>query len=523
MCKCNKTSSENCGQDCGCKFEVDAGCVRYSSDALPTIDVKEGDLLETILHKIDSIISDTIEGLSDPYILPRANDTRLGGVKIGTNIQVTEDGVISVDLTGLEMDWGNILNTPTTISEYGITDAVQSNSPITAGTHTKITYDEKGLILSATNATTDDITEGDNQYFTQTRVRSTPLTGLSVSGTTVSSTDTILQAMGKLQNQINSLLGSMSYQGVWNANTNSPTLTSSTGTKGYVYKVTVAGSTNLDGITDWKAGDFAVFNGSTWDKWDSTDAITSINGYTSGSITLTTDDVSEGSTNRYWTNARTIASVLTSFVSGAGTVSSSDTVLSALQKIVGNIDLKIQSTGSNTTNRLMKWSSATTASDSQITDDGTTLAIGTPLSSGAKIVLATSSQQKTIWSNNSANNGQAIYGVASGTGTIYGVFGQAFGATATNNYGVTGYADNTSTGTNIGISGYAGNGVDNYAIQLQDGTEGAGKYLKAVTSDGKGHWSTITSSDITGGASGSFTSQDGKTITVTNGIITSIV
>ena len=65
-----------------------------------------------------------------------------------------------------------------------------------------------------------------------------------------------------------SLIGAVVYQGVWNANTNSPALASSTGTKGHYYKVSVAGETTLDGIAGWQVGDTAIFNGSTWDKID---------------------------------------------------------------------------------------------------------------------------------------------------------------------------------------------------------------------------------------------------------------
>ena len=68
------------------------------------------------------------------------------------------------------------------------------------------------------------------------------------------------------------VLGALSYQGTWNASTNTPTLTSSVGTKGYYYVVDVAGTTDLNGITDWLVGDWAVFNGSVWQKVDNTDA-----------------------------------------------------------------------------------------------------------------------------------------------------------------------------------------------------------------------------------------------------------
>ena len=84
--------------------------------------------------------------------------------------------------------------------------------------------------------------------------------------------------------------GSLVYQGTWNASTNTPTLTSSVGNKGYYYVVSVAGSTNLDGETLWGVGDWAVFNGSVWQKIDNTDAVTSVNGYT-GTVVLTAADV----------------------------------------------------------------------------------------------------------------------------------------------------------------------------------------------------------------------------------------
>ena len=51
------------------------------------------------------------------------------------------------------------------------------------------------------------------------------------------------------------------YQGTWNASTNVPTLTSSVGVQGYYYIVSVAGSTNLNGQTNWGVGDWVIFNG----------------------------------------------------------------------------------------------------------------------------------------------------------------------------------------------------------------------------------------------------------------------
>jgi len=74
--------------------------------------------------------------------------------------------------------------------------------------------------------------------------------------------------------------GAVNYKGTWNANSNSPMLTSSVGNQGDYYVVNIAGTTNLNGITDWQVGDWAIFNGSVWQKVDNTDGVTSVNGQT---------------------------------------------------------------------------------------------------------------------------------------------------------------------------------------------------------------------------------------------------
>lgn len=148
------------------------------------------------------------------------------------------------------------------------------------------------------------------------------LTGINITGGTVQATDSILTGFGKLQNQINALVGSTIYQGTWNASTNTPALASGVGTKGYYYIVNVAGSTNLDGITDWNIGDWAIFDGTAWQQVDNTDSVSSVNGFT-GAVSLTTDNIPEGTTNLYFTNtrARDAITLTTTGSSGAATYS----------------------------------------------------------------------------------------------------------------------------------------------------------------------------------------------------------
>ena len=87
-----------------------------------------------------------------------------------------------------------------------------------------------------------------------------------------------------------SFTGGLSYKGAWNASTNTPTLVSSTGTNGDYYVVSVAGTTNLNGITDWQVGDWALFNGTVWQKIDQTNSVTSVNGQ-QGAVVLNYSDV----------------------------------------------------------------------------------------------------------------------------------------------------------------------------------------------------------------------------------------
>lgn len=61
-------------------------------------------------------------------------------------------------------------------------------------------------------------------------------------------------------------VGGMKYMGVWDATTSAP----ANDEKGWYYKVSVAGTTDLDGNDEWKVGDWCVWNGTTWDKIDNT-------------------------------------------------------------------------------------------------------------------------------------------------------------------------------------------------------------------------------------------------------------
>ena len=61
---------------------------------------------------------------------------------------------------------------------------------------------------------------------------------------------------------------SASYLGTWNASTNTPTVGTSThtGSTGDFYFVGVAGTTTVDGVSNWKNGERIIWNGDEWQQ-----------------------------------------------------------------------------------------------------------------------------------------------------------------------------------------------------------------------------------------------------------------
>ena len=112
------------------------------------------------------------------------------------------------------------------------------------------------------------------------------------------------------------------YKGVYNATTNTPTLSDATSTPGFLYRVTVAGTQDFgSGSISFSVGDYVIANDQfKWEKSDTTDAVATVNGQV-GNVVLSTTDIAEG-TNLYFTNARAqsaIASV--GYLKADGTVS----------------------------------------------------------------------------------------------------------------------------------------------------------------------------------------------------------
>jgi hypothetical protein len=241
------------------------------------------------------------------------------------------------------------------------------------------------------------------------------LTGLSITGAAITSGDSILGAMGKLQNQINGLTGSLIYKGSWNAATNTPTINSGVGVAGNFYIVTVPGSTTIDGVSSWAVGDWIIFSGAVWQKVPNTNTVVSVNSYT-GAVVLTTDDIAEDAspTNLWFTNARAQAAI----TGGASSIVTTD--LTASRALISNASGKV-AVSAVTSTELGYLTGVSSAIQTQIDGKEPTIAAAATDPTLKYWRGDKSWQTLPVYTFNSLSPmttlGDIIYGAASGAGT----------------------------------------------------------------------------------------------------------
>ena len=276
----------------------------------------------------------------------------------GTYVSVTTDAYGRVTSGSSSQAWSTISSTPTTLSGYGITDAIQSLGGIVSfdsgldaskpaagntgavyyATDTQLFYYDNGTtwdaiipaysgdatstaggtVLTLATVNSNVGTFGDASHVAAVTVNAKGLVtavsevlitpsaigAINVDQLGVANGVATLDANGTLDpSQIpSSLIGSLQYQGVWDASTNTPTLASGVGTQGHYYKVSVAGSTNIDGGTTWQLGDFIIFNGTAWDHIDGgSSEVISVNGKI-GAVALvlaSSDFANQGTTTTF--------------------------------------------------------------------------------------------------------------------------------------------------------------------------------------------------------------------------------
>ena len=187
----------------------------------------------------------------------------------------------------------------------------------------------------------------------------------------------------------------MEYQGTWDATQNLPALHDATGgllpsgaQSGWFYRVQVAGTQNLgSGSQTFVVGDWVMYNGSIWQLAHAgADVVVSVNSK-AGAVVLNTDDISElvTPTNKWFTDARAIAAVLSTLSTATGgTVTSSDSIVSAIGKLENRValdDAKVTYSASTARSDLI--ASSITSGDTTHAPNGDSVytALGNKLSS----------------------------------------------------------------------------------------------------------------------------------------------
>jgi len=168
---------------------------------------------------------------------------------------------------------------------------------------------EDGVVFKS--ITSDDVTEGTtNLYYTDARADAR--VQAAIDDTAGTGDTTKLLSADQIMKRLTS---GATYLGLWDADGNggagSPSLANGTGDNGDFYIVRTGGDASFDGGTTtitFQEGDRVVFNANAgtsgeWQKVVSADAVDSVNGKT-GVVTLNTDDIDEGTTNLYYTDAR---------------------------------------------------------------------------------------------------------------------------------------------------------------------------------------------------------------------------
>lgn len=163
---------------------------------------------------------------------------------------------------------------------------------------------------------------------------------------------------------------------------------------------------------------------------------------------------------------------------GAGTLSWSSITAASLGAV----------SGTGTANYLARWTpGSTTLGTSTIRDDGTSIGIGT--TPGSQRVAIQSATAYTMTVQNTQVNGMAT---------------QFYSNAGGNNVGIQVQAGTGTSGFVIGIQSLVvgGSAGQKYSVQLQDGTQAAGRFLKSMDSQGNGNWASLTTADVAGSLSG---------------------
>lgn len=255
--------------------------VDLTADELVVLSITLGGSGGTNLTKaaLDSLVANSHASGSDNQSIV-AGAALSGG---GSGATVTLD--VEVDDTTIE------INSDALRLKDGAVSAAKLNSSAITGQTAETSADDADLLLIYDNSATA----------LKKMSRADFLTGVSISDAADISYDpassgmsatNVQDAVDELDGRIDTVesLDPMEYKGSWDASSNTPTLANGTGNNGDLYQVTAAGTVDFGaGNITFAIGDKVVYNGTVWEKWDMTDAVSSVFGRP-GAVTAQSGD-----------------------------------------------------------------------------------------------------------------------------------------------------------------------------------------------------------------------------------------
>jgi hypothetical protein len=254
-------------------------------------------------------------------------------------------------------------------------------------------------------------------------------------------------------NFLSGVTGALTYQGGWDAASNSPSLSDGSGSKGEYYVATSAGSQDLgSGSIDFTVGDWAVHNGSKWEKLDSTNDVQSVAGKT-GVVTLDSGDVGLGNVENTalstWSGSSNITTLGTI---GAGTWQGSDIAIDYIDGSAGTNGQILTTDGT-----AVSWENAASGGATQLSGLSD---VNTATATNGNILMADGADWESVAQTDITNLGTITTGTWNGSPVD-----------------ISDYT-NLSAGTNISLSGDSLNVDDAFLINDGDDTTTGGLTMR---------------------------------------------
>ena len=249
------------------------------------------------LAQVTTAGSTTTNAISVGTITNTGSITTTTSASVGTNLTVLgNSSLVSLDVGGGFGSTGVTISSTGNISANGtITGNLTGN--VTGNVTGNLTGDVSGDLNGTINTNTTAATQSQGNNSTK-----------------VATTAYVDTAVGNIPS-------GLSFEGNWNASTDSPSLSGTTPANGVFYIVSVAGSTSLSGITDWVVGDWAVYvsDGAGTDAWQKIDNTSTLGGAGtsnkiakwSGTTTLADSTITDDGTDVSITGDLTIGTDLT--------------------------------------------------------------------------------------------------------------------------------------------------------------------------------------------------------------------